>query len=98
MCRAYGNRCIRQTHIYTRANISEIILRVCESETQLLKITIGQNVSFKIDAGTQMKRYPGTISWRANIFSQIYPEELQIASRKQLKGYLSKVPVILVCL
>lgn len=78
--------------IYKIADVSEMILRVYVSETQLPNIKLGQKVSVKIDAGTDMKTYPGTISWIATS-AEFTPKIIQTKEERVNLVYAVKVKV-----
>ncbi len=78
--------------IYKIADTSEMILRVYVSETQLPNIKLGQKVSVKIDAGTDMKTYPGTISWIATS-AEFTPKIIQTKEERVNLVYAVKVKV-----
>lgn len=78
--------------LYKIADISEMTLRVYVSETQLPKIKIGQNVTVKIDAGTEMKSYPGTISWISSA-AEFTPKIIQTKEERVNLVYAVKVTV-----
>jgi HlyD family secretion protein len=78
--------------IYKIADISEMTLRVYVSETQLPKIKIGQNVSVKIDAETEMKTFPGTISWISSS-AEFTPKIIQTKEERVNLVYAVKITV-----
>lgn len=78
--------------LYKIADISEMTLRVYVSETQLPKIKIGQNVTVKIDAGTEMKSFPGTISWISSS-AEFTPKIIQTKEERVNLVYAVKVTV-----
>jgi HlyD family secretion protein len=78
--------------LYKIADISEMILRVYVSETQLPKIKIGQNVSVKIDSETEMKTYPGTISWISSS-AEFTPKIIQTKEERVNLVYAVKINV-----
>jgi len=78
--------------LYKIADISEMTLRVYVSEIQLSKIKTDQKVSVKIDAGTEMKSYPGTISWIASS-AEFTPKIIQTKEERVNLVYAVKVIV-----
>jgi HlyD family secretion protein len=78
--------------LYKIADISEMTLRVYVSEPQLPKIKIGQNVSVKIDAGTEMTNYTGTISWISSS-AEFTPKIIQTKEERVNLVYAVKVKV-----
>jgi HlyD family secretion protein len=78
--------------LYKIADISEMTLRVYVSETQLPNIKIGQSVSVKIDAATEMKNYPGTISWISSA-AEFTPKIIQTKEERVNLVYAIKVTV-----
>ena len=49
--------------LYKIADLDKMELRVYISENQLANLSVGQQVTVKIDAGNQMKSYQGVASW-----------------------------------
>ena len=78
--------------IYKIADISEMTLRVYISETQLSKIKVGQNVTVKIDTETDMKSYPGTVSWISSS-AEFTPKVIQTKEERVNLVYAVKVKV-----
>ncbi len=78
--------------LYKIADISEITLRVYVSETQLPNIKLGQNVSVKIDSVSEMKTYPGTISWISSS-AEFTPKIIQTKEERVNLVYAVKVKV-----
>ena len=78
--------------LYKIANISEMTLRVYVSETQLSKIKTSQKVNVKIDAGTEMKSFPGTISWISSS-AEFTPKIIQTKEERVNLVYAVKVKV-----
>ncbi|EIA08475.1 HlyD family secretion protein [Flavobacterium frigoris] len=78
--------------LYKIADISEMTLRVYVSETQLPKIKIGQNVTVKIDSGTKMTNYTGTISWISSS-AEFTPKIIQTKEERVNLVYAVKVKV-----
>jgi HlyD family secretion protein len=78
--------------LYKIADISEMILRVYVSETQLSKIKMGQNVTVKIDAEKEMKSYSGVISWIASS-AEFTPKIIQTKEERVNLVYAVKVKV-----
>src|SRR5690606_41944600 len=48
--------------LYKIADLEQMTIRVYISENQLANLKIGQEVAVKIDAGEQMKQYPGKVT------------------------------------
>ncbi|MFM2367986.1 MAG: hypothetical protein RL619_282 [Bacteroidota bacterium] len=78
--------------LYKIADISEMILRVYVSETQLAQIKVEQNVTVKIDSQKDMKTYPGTISWIASS-AEFTPKIIQTKEERANLVYAVKVKV-----
>ncbi|MEZ7504473.1 HlyD family secretion protein [Flavobacterium sp. Arc2] len=78
--------------LYKIADISEMTLRVYVSETQLSKIKVGQQVNVKIDTDTEMKSYPGTISWIAST-AEFTPKIIQTKEERVNLVYAVKIDV-----
>lgn len=78
--------------LYKIADLSEMTLRVYVSETQLPKIKIGQNISVKIDLETEMKTYPGTISWISSS-AEFTPKIIQTKEERVNLVYAVKINV-----
>lgn len=78
--------------LYKIADISEMTLRVYVSETQLPQIKTGQKVNVKIDSGTEMKSYTGTISWISSS-AEFTPKVIQTKEERVNLVYAVKVTV-----
>ncbi len=78
--------------LYKIADLSEMTLRVYVSETQLPKIKAGQKVTVKIDTDTEMKSYPGAISWIASS-AEFTPKVIQTKEERVNLVYAVKVKV-----
>jgi HlyD family secretion protein len=78
--------------LYKIADISEMTLRVYVSETQLPQLKIGQEVNIKIDSGTEMKSYAGTISWISSS-AEFTPKVIQTKEERVNLVYAVKVTV-----
>jgi HlyD family secretion protein len=78
--------------LYKIANLSQMTLRVYISETQLPKIKLNQKVTVKIDNGTEMKSYPGTISWISSV-AEFTPKIIQTKEERINLVYAVKVDV-----
>ena len=78
--------------LYKIANLEDMILRVYISENQLSKLKIGQEVSVKIDAGEEMKSYPGVVSWIAES-AEFTPKIIQTKEERVNLVYALKVKV-----
>ena len=78
--------------LYKIADLSTMELRVYVSETQLANITIGENVSIKIDDQKGMKTYEGTISWVASE-AEFTPKIIQTKEERIALVYAVKVLV-----
>jgi HlyD family secretion protein len=78
--------------LYKIADLSEMTLRVYVSENQLPKIKIGQNISVKIDLETEMKTYPGTISWISSS-AEFTPKIIQTKEERVNLVYAVKINV-----
>jgi HlyD family secretion protein len=78
--------------LYKIADISEMTLRVYVSETQLPQLKIGKEVNVKIDSGTEMKSYAGTISWISSS-AEFTPKVIQTKEERVNLVYAVKVSV-----
>lgn len=78
--------------LYKIANLEDMILRVYISENQLSTLKIGQEVSVKIDAGEEMKSYPGVVSWIAES-AEFTPKIIQTKEERVNLVYAVKVKV-----
>ena len=78
--------------LYKIADISEMTLRVYISETQLPKIKIGQKVAVKIDSGSEMKDYSGTVSW-ISASAEFSPKIIQTKEERVNLVYAIKIKV-----
>jgi HlyD family secretion protein len=78
--------------LYKIADVSQMDLRVYISETQLPSIKIGQKVTVKIDAGTEMKSYQGVVSWISSS-AEFTPKVIQTKEERVNLVYAVKVKV-----
>ncbi|MEP2511075.1 MAG: HlyD family efflux transporter periplasmic adaptor subunit [Reichenbachiella sp.] len=78
--------------LYKIADLSTMQLRVFVSETQLSGIKIGQKVNVKIDSNTDMKSYPGTITWIASE-AEFTPKIIQTKEERVALVYAVKINV-----
>lgn len=78
--------------LYKIADISEMTLRVYISETQLPIIKIGQKVTVKIDSGSEMKDYSGTVSW-ISASAEFSPKIIQTKEERVNLVYAIKIKV-----
>jgi len=78
--------------LYKIANLSQMMLRVYVSETQLPQVKLNQKVTVKIDNGTGMKSYPGTISWISSV-AEFTPKIIQTKEERVNLVYAVKVQV-----
>jgi HlyD family secretion protein len=78
--------------LYKIANLNQMTLRVYISETQLPQIKLNQKVTVKIDNGTEMKSYPGTISWISSV-AEFTPKIVQTKEERINLVYAVKVDV-----
>ncbi|WP_281239356.1 HlyD family secretion protein [Flavobacterium praedii] len=78
--------------IYKIANLGLMTLRVYISETQLPQIKLNQKVTVKIDNGSEMKSYPGTISWISSV-AEFTPKIIQTKEERVNLVYAVKVEV-----
>ncbi|MEY8849621.1 HlyD family secretion protein [Psychroserpens sp. XS_ASV72] len=78
--------------LYKIADLSTMELRVYVSETQLANITIGENVSVKIDDQDGMKTYDGKVSWIASE-AEFTPKIIQTKEERVALVYAVKVQV-----
>ena len=80
------------TPLYKIADLTEMELRVYVSETQLAALSVGQKVVVKVDSGTDMKSYPGIISWIAPE-GEFTPKIIQTKEERVTLVYAVKVKV-----
>lgn len=78
--------------LYKIADLSEMILRIYISETQLSSLKIGQEVTVKIDSSEKMKNYKGTISW-ISASAEFTPKIIQTKEERVNLVYAVKVTV-----
>lgn len=78
--------------LYKIADLSEMLLRVYVSETQLPQIKIGQKVTVKIDNGNSMKSYPGMVSWISSS-AEFTPKIIQTKEERVNLVYAVKVKI-----
>jgi len=78
--------------LYKIANLSEMILKMYISETQLSKIKIGEKVTVKIDADDNTNTLAGTISWIAST-AEFTPKIIQTKEERVHLVYAVKVKV-----
>ena len=78
--------------LYKIADLSTLQLRVYISETQLSGITIGQEVTVKIDSQETMKSYTGTVSWIASE-AEFTPKIIQTKEERVNLVYAVKIDV-----
>ena len=78
--------------LYKIANLEEMILRVYVSETQLPNISIGEEVTVKIDSGDEMKDYKGTVSW-ISASAEFTPKIIQTKEERVNLVYAVKIIV-----
>jgi HlyD family secretion protein len=76
--------------LYKIANLSLMTLRIYISETQLPQIKLNQKITVKIDSGTGMKSYPGTISWISSV-AEFTPKIIQTKEERVNLVYAVKV-------
>ena len=79
--------------LYKIADLSVMNLRVYVSETQLVNLKIGQQVTVKIDDVDVMKSYDGTISWIASE-AEFTPKIIQTKEERVALVYAVKVGVV----
>jgi len=78
--------------LYKIADLSTMQLRVYVSETQLINIKVGQQVTVKVDAEEEMKNYQGTITWIASE-AEFTPKIIQTKEERVNLVYAVKVAV-----
>ncbi|GEO24091.1 membrane protein [Cyclobacterium qasimii] len=78
--------------LYKIADLNEMLLRVYISETQLPNITIGKDVSVKIDSDDGMKAYKGTVSWVSST-AEFTPKIIQTKEERVNLVYAVKINV-----
>ena len=78
--------------LYKIADLERMTLRVYISERQLGDLKIGQEVTVKIDAGEQMKSYPGKITWISDT-AEFTPKIIQTKEERVNMVYAVKINV-----
>ena len=78
--------------LYKIANLEEMTLRVYVSETQLPNLSIGQEVTVKIDSGDEMKDYNGNVSW-ISASAEFTPKIIQTKEERVNLVYAVKIVV-----
>lgn len=78
--------------LYKIADVSTMELRVYISETQLLSIEIGKEVTVKIDEGNDMKSLTGTVTWIASQ-AEFTPKIIQTKEERVNLVYAVKIDV-----
>ncbi len=78
--------------LYKIADLSSIQLRVYVSETQLSNIKIGQEVTVKIDKGSEMESFKGSITWIASE-AEFTPKIIQTKEERVNLVYAIKIDV-----
>jgi len=78
--------------LYKIADLSTMQLRVYVSEPQLPAISIGQEVTVKIDTENDMKSYKGTINWIA-AEAEFTPKIIQTKEERVALVYAVKIDV-----
>lgn len=78
--------------LYKIADLSTMQLRVYISETQLANLSIGQEVTVKIDVNSTMKSYKGTVSWIA-AEAEFTPKIIQTKEERVALVYAVKIMV-----
>ncbi|MEO9571735.1 MAG: HlyD family efflux transporter periplasmic adaptor subunit [Polaribacter sp.] len=79
--------------LYKIADLSNMVLRVYVSETQLSDIKIGQEVSVKIDGVDAMKSYKGVVSWVSSE-AEFTPKIIQTKEERVALVYAAKINVV----
>lgn len=78
--------------LYKIADLNTMQLRVYVSETQLVNLNLGQDVTVKIDAADTMESYKGTISWIASE-AEFTPKIIQTKEERVALVYAVKIDV-----
>ncbi len=78
--------------LYKVADLTNMILRVYISETQLANVKVGQTVTVKIEAGDGMKDYSGKVSWVASS-AEFTPKIIQTKEERVNLVYAVKIDV-----
>ncbi len=78
--------------LYKIADLSLMLLRVYVSETQLVNLKIGQEVTVKTDDAEAMRFFVGTISWIASE-AEFTPKIIQTKEERVALVYAMKVDV-----
>jgi len=79
--------------LYKIADLNTMQLRAFISETQLSTITIGEEVTVKIDSDDTMKSYSGNITWIASE-AEFTPKIIQTKEERVALVYAIKIDVI----
>lgn len=79
--------------LYKIADLGTMQLRVYISETQLANLTIGQEVTVKIDDEEEMRSYVGTVRWIASE-AEFTPKIIQTKEERVALVYAVKIDVI----
>jgi len=78
--------------LYKIADLNTMQLRIYISETQLSEISIGEEVTIKIDTNNDMKSYKGTINWIASE-AEFTPKIIQTKEERVALVYAVKINV-----
>tara|TARA_R110002049_G_scaffold54736_3_gene152182 strand:- start:360 stop:1268 length:909 start_codon:yes stop_codon:yes gene_type:complete len=78
--------------LYKIADLNNMLLRVYLSETQLPSLSIGQEVTVKIDLNEGMKAYDGKVSWVSST-AEFTPKIIQTKEERVNLVYAVKIKV-----
>lgn len=78
--------------LYKIADLDWVTLRVYISESQLVNIKIGQEVTVKVDSGDTMKDYTGRIDW-ISAMAEFTPKIIQTKEERVNLVYAVKIKV-----
>lgn len=78
--------------LYKIADLDLMILRVYISESQLINIQIGQEVTVKVDSGDTMKSFSGRIDWISDT-AEFTPKIIQTKEERVNLVYAVKIEV-----
>lgn len=76
--------------LYKIADMDRVYLRAYLSETQLHAVKLGQRVKVAIDAGDEMKEFPGTVTWISEV-AEFTPKVIQTKEERVNLVYAMKI-------
>ncbi len=87
-----GELAVAGKNLFKMADVSTLSLRIYISETQLSQVKIGQQVTVRIDYGTDSKEYTGKVDWIASQ-AEFTPKTIQTKEERVKLVYAVKVRV-----